>query len=354
MALSCGVSALGFGVPALAEEEAQPPLQEEFLELVEPSGKRRVLAHTLVDAAPALRGRQRFAVSPDGQFLAYANLPQKSFELLGADGVKRSYAANEGGQALFNPTNPKTLLLNLRQVGRRRVVLVNTETGQHEQWGDFLRTRSVAFTPIGLIVAHDRPAQGGGAITLVRSKDVHQELLRLNAAHTLVSARGNKLGLFAHNEAYALDLDSLKLEPYGVVRFPLRTAAWVGRGLLGVTEKGVYVFRPGRKPLLSLHETDVFTAFESGEHTVVASPRRIYVLSPKRPPRIFRAPHGDFREVRPIAGSEDLLVIRGNAAYRYRLKGDRPDKLLEGRPGVQLRDAALFAGAVVSWSQKLD
>lgn len=325
-------------------------LQEEFLELIRPN-KRTLLATHAVKVDPSIVGSERFVVSPDARRLAFSRRSDQTFQLLRADGERFSYPAPEGGKAIFNPTNPKTLLLDLRKVGRRELVLVNTNTGQSERWADFIGTRSVAFTPLGIVVAHDRPMQGGGAISLLTGKEEYRELLRVNDAHTLTVSRGAELGYFANNEAFSLDLNNNKPQSYGTVRYPLRAACWHGDGLLGASEMGAYWFRKGHKPIRLLQDRELTQAFNHGPLTVCVSPYALYIWKePSQAAWIVRARGGNIGEVRPLWGSRDLIMVRGNAAYRVDVDAHKLTLLASGRADASLRSALVFDDAVVAWS----
>ncbi len=327
-------------------------VEEEFLDLVGKDGTRKLLATHAVDAEFAVTSAQRFAVSADGKHLVYAHLADNSFKLLRSNGKSASFSAPEGGAPMFNPTNGRSLVLNLRQVGRRRLLVVDTATFESQPWNEFVDVRSVTFTPLGLVVAHDRPNHGGGAITLLEAPHSTKELRRLNFVHTLTQSRGAQLGYFAAAEAFSMDLDSGASVSFGTVPYELSNAAWLGDGLLGITKEGAYWMREKHPYRRRLTDRKLFTVFNHGKHTIAASPDALYVLPQSGGTWWVHRTAGALHDVRPVPGGNELILAQGSDVYQANI-GKRTTTLLgSGREGMKLRGAALFDDKLVTWCSK--
>ncbi len=326
--------------------------EEEFLDSVDTSGKRRLLATHAVDARFPTTSRQRFAISANGEHLAYADLKAKSFIVLDNRGGSHAFAAPEGAEPIFNPTNPRTLLLLVRKVGRKQLLVIDLQTYESRVWNEFLDVRSVTFTPIGLVVAHNRPNHGGGAISLVKEPGTSEELRRLNFVHTLTQSRGAELGYFAAAEAYSMDLDGMKSTSFGTVPYELRAAAWLGEGLLGITDEGAYLMQKGQKYQRRLDDRSLYAVFNHGKYTVAASPNGLYVF--RQDGRLFwhHPADGKLHDVRPLPGGNELVLCHGADVFVASIGARSTQQVAVGRRGTKLRGATKFGSRIVTWGSK--
>jgi hypothetical protein len=327
-------------------------LEEEFIDLTDSSGKRKLLASHAVDASQLPASSERMAVSHDGKLLAYAHLKDRTLRLRDAAGNVSAYPAPEGATPVFNPTNSNTLVISTRLIGRRQLRIVNTATRKSQIWDEFLHVRSVTFTPVGIVVAHDRPNQGGGAISWIKEPGHSEELLRLNGVHTLTQSRGSNLGYFAGAEAFAMDLDGMKSKSLGTVPYELEGAAWLGEGLLGTTEEGAYWMRNGHEYVRRINDRKLHTVFNHGTYTVAASPSAMYVLHQDGTmPWVHRNPSGRLVDVH-AADHNHVVFSAGNEVYLADIAKRTTRRVGEGRAGLTLRGARVFGGGVVTWSTR--
>ncbi len=348
------VSAAGLALPELswACGGHVGNAEEEFLDLVDAFGKRRLLATHAVDARYPVSSWQRFATSANGEHLAYGHLKDKTFILRDHEGKTKTFQTPEGAEPIFNPTNPRTLLLLVRKVGRKQLLVVDTQTYKSDVWNEFVDVRSVTFTPVGLIVAHDRPNQGGGALSLVKERGTSEELRRLNFVHTLTQSRGAELGYFAAAEAYSMDLSNMQSTSFGTVPYELRAASWLGDGLLGITEEGAYLMQKNQPYRRQLADRELFTVFTHGKYTVTASPDALYVF--RQDGSLFwRHPSdGKLHDVRAVPGGNELVLSQGGSVYLASIGARSTEHVASGRPGMKLRGAVKFGDQFVTWSSK--
>ena len=322
-------------------------MDEEFIDLHPAEGEPRLLATQWVDPIDRPLDR-RLAISPDGRYLVVASRGDAAFHVY--DGGKESFRipASEGGRVMFGQSS-RHFLLALDRVGYTRLVLVDAATGEHEDWAELLQARSIHFGTGGILVAHDLPSSGGGAVTHVTGPG-QQVVLARGAAPTALAVRGDKLAYFDEAEVHTVDLSSGKLAVLGASPEGITRAAFSPAGLHAAGPKGLYRMVGDGWWTRLVSDPSIHTLFAVNGGVAWASTRRAYV-SGERPRLLLQAARDNLAQLTEDPRG-DFLVVRGHSVHRLERSGRLGPTIAKGRDGMRLRGAVAFAGGVVTWSSQ--
>jgi hypothetical protein len=344
---------VGIAVPfrrALACGQSAEHADEEYFDEHGGSSAARELARHWVEVnwagAPLAR---RLAVSPDGAFCAVSDRAVGVFRLFGKNGQTGTVPAPQGGTATFLPSS-RVLLLSLEHGEYVHVVLVKPETAEYETWGEFLDARGIVLGPGGVLVSHARPASGGAAVTLALGDGRIENLVR-GERPGMLATRGNRVAMFDGERVKVFDVEERQPHDWGALPSAATHVLWNADRLLAICATGLHVLEHGRKPRLVLGEPNLHTLFSHGTRVMCASRRGAWsVTSDARV--VLTAPRENLTQVSAIAGSDDLLVVRGASVRRLVARRGLGGTVARGRDGFHLRGALSWNRGVVTWSSR--
>ena len=326
------------------------------------NGPERLLAQRQEwSATPGAEPTQRrYLVSPDGEWLAFADPTSGALHLVGPGGREIVIGDVRGRDVRFSPDGRSAAIVT-GSGERDTVALVDLASGAQRSLGALTQVHWIEWTAAGVVVQHFSAVERSEMLTLLPLHGAPRDLAMETAGirRFVAAARATRVVYFSANGIFQLD-----------AAHPERPPQVIGNGRLGggvqnaeaspdgtrvafVAMDGLYEMEGANAPERIDAQPGIHTVWYSADGAFLAwaSPRGATVRG-LGASHTLAAPAGDLRALRFARLGGGLVVARGAELLAWNPLTGVSETLGRARAGELVFGGDRFAGGVVLWTSK--